>query len=161
MKIKSEYYLQSYRVLMLDDLSEYKEVIDELNEYLKSNPNSNGFNNLGLAHFEIGEKTKALVNFSLAIKIDKLNTSAYLNRAELNTKLDNIKDAESDYDMAIKSDSSKLNSLICRAHFHKHNNNYEKALIDFRNAQKIKPDFKPVSQQIIEIEQILGINPKI
>lgn len=86
MKPTSEYYNQSYRMLMFDELWEYEDTIKELNECLSENPNTNGFNNLGVAQFEIGELENAIKNLDLAIKLNNKNGIAYINRAELNAK---------------------------------------------------------------------------
>ena len=147
-------------MLMLDELWEYEDVIKDLNVCLMHNANSNGFNNLGLAHFEIGEIEKAFNSFSLAIKTDELNTIAYINRAELNTKWKKKDYAESDYGTAIKLDSSNVSNWICRAHFYKENNELEKALYDFKKANRLESNFKPVKEQISEIEKSLGIKPR-
>jgi len=145
---------------MFDELWEYEDTIKELKECLIENPNSNGFNNLGVAHFEIGELENALKNFNLAIELNSENGIAYINRAELNAEWKNFDKAESDYGMAINSDSKNRSYWISRAHFYKEKGELQKALFDFKKAEQMDSNFKPVKEQIAEIEKELRIEPK-
>ena len=102
MKPISELYNQSFRILFFDEMWEYEITISELNEKLKTEKNSNAYNNLGVAHFEIGQLEKGFENLNLEIEFNKRNSIAYLNRAELNKKWNKYQDAENDYEKAIE-----------------------------------------------------------
>lgn len=147
-------------MLMFDEIWEYKDIIKELNNCLAEKPNSNGFNNLGIAHFEIGELEDAIKNIDLAIELNNKNGIAYINRAELNIKRKKLDDVESDYGMAINSDLKNVSYWISRAHFYKDKGELQKALSDFKKAKRLDSNFKPVNEQIVGIEKELGIKPK-
>ena len=51
--LHTELYNKSFRILFFDEMWEYEKTISELNEKLKTEKNTNAFNNLGVAHFEI------------------------------------------------------------------------------------------------------------
>ena len=147
-------------MLLFDELWEYEDTIKELDRCLTENPNSNGFNNLGVAYYEIGEVENAIKNLDLAVKLNGKNGIAYINRAEINTKWEKLGNAESDFEMAIKSDSKNVSYWISRAHFYKEKGELQKALFDFKKAKRLNSNFKPVKEQITEIENELGIKSK-
>jgi len=160
MRTISEYYIESYRILFFDEMSDYEKVIAELTEKLKGEQNSHGYNNLGVAHYEIGELDKALENFNLAIELNSENGIAYINRAFLNEKWNKIADAEMDYGKAIELNPTNATYWRSRAYLLKEKGALAKALSDFKRAKKIEPNFQQTINEITELEQSLGIAPK-
>ena len=160
MKPTSELYNKSFRILFFDEMWEYEKTISELNEKLKTEKNSNAYNNLGVAHFEIGQLEKGIENLNLAIEFDNLNSIAYSNRAELNKKWNKNQDAENDYGKAIELNPKDATFWRCRAYLRKENGELEKALSDFKQAKKLEPKFQPTNNEIAELEKELGIEPK-
>lgn len=160
MKPTSELYKQSFRLLFYDEIWEYEQIISELSKKLKLDKNSNAFNNLGVAYFEIGEFENAFENLNSAIELNKKNAVAYINRADLNKKWKKITDAEDDYGMAIKLNPKDASYWRCRAYLRKENGDYEQALSDFKQAKRIDSKFEPTKKEIAELEQTLGIEKK-
>ena len=160
MRTISEYYIESYRILFFDEMSEYEKVISELAEKLKVEQNSHGYNNLGVAHYEIGEFDKALENLNLAIEMNRENGVAFINRAFLNEKWNKISDAERDFGKAIELNPSNATFWRSRAYLLKEKGELAKALSDFKRAEIIEPNFQQTSIEIAELVQSLGIKPK-
>lgn len=160
MRPTTELYNQSFRILFFDEMWEYEQTISELNEKLKIDKNSNAFNNLGVAHFEIGQFKQALENLDLAIQLNEKNGIAYANRAELNKKWERLSDSERDYGKAIELNSKDAIFWRCRAYLRKENGDLENALSDFKQAKKIEPKFQPTKNEISELEKELGIERK-
>lgn len=160
MKPISELYTKSYRILFYDDLSDYTQTILELEKKLKTVKNSNAYNNLGIAHFEIGKFEEALINFDLAIGMNDKNDVAYANRAELNQKWGKLIESESDYGKAIKLNPKNATFWRCRGYLRKESGEMKKALEDFKRAKRIEPKFQPTKSEIKELEKELGMEHK-
>ena len=160
MKPTSDLYNKSLRVLFFDEMWEYEQTISELNEKLKTEKNSNAYNNLGVAHFEIGQFEEALKNLDLSIKLNEQNRIAYVNRAELNKKWNKLSDSEKDYGKAIELNPKNATFWRCRAYLRKENGDLKNALADFLKAKKIEPKFQPTKNEISELENTLGIERK-
>ncbi|MFN4152693.1 MAG: hypothetical protein ACK4IX_17250, partial [Candidatus Sericytochromatia bacterium] len=99
-------YSKSYRVLFYDSNYQYDYLKRELKISLKTNKNSNAFNNLGLAYLETNNIELALYYFDLSTELDFLNSVAYINKAETYSVLNNLEKAEENYSNAIKYDST-------------------------------------------------------
>lgn len=157
MKQIEELHNKSFRLLFYDEMSEYDQTIASLKEDLSETKNSNGFNNLGVAYFEIGEYEKAIDALNKAIELNSSNDIAYINRAELNKKWNKLKESEYDYTKAIELNSKNATYFRCRAYLRKENGDLQNSLIDFKSANKIEPKFQPTINELKEIENRLGI----
>ncbi|AFM02779.1 tetratricopeptide repeat protein [Bernardetia litoralis DSM 6794] len=157
MKNTYKYYIKSFGALWLDEEEEYEELISELKEKLKLEKNSNGYNNLGLAQLEMGYREESLINLNQAIKLNPSNSIAYYNRAELNKKLKKNVEAEIDYSKAIELEPSKATYWRCRAYLRKERTgDLINALTDFKQAEKIEPEFQPTKDEIVKLKKELG-----
>lgn len=160
MKPTTELYNESFRILFFDGMWEYEQTIAELSEKLKVEKNSNAYNNLGVAYFEIGQLEKGINNLNLAIELDNQNSIAYSNRAELNKKWNKLDEAEKDYGKAIELNPRDAVYWRCRGYLLKEKGELENALSDFKHAKRIEPKFIPTKNEISELEQTLGIKKK-
>ena len=160
MKTTSELLNKSYRILFYDQETEYEETIAILNKKLETDKNSNAFNNLGVAYFEIGEFEKAFENLTMAISLNGENGVAFINRAELNKKWKKLTEAEIDYGKAIEISPQDATYWRCRAYLRKEKGELEKALADFKQAKNIEPKFQPTINEIVALEQSIGIKRK-
>jgi len=161
MKNTYQYYRESFGALWLDEEEEYEELISELKQKLKSEENSNGYNNLGLAQLEMGYRDESLINLNQAIKLNPSNSIAYYNRAELNKKLKKNIEVEIDYSKAIELQPGKATYWRCRAYFRKEEKgDLVNALADFKQAEKIEPKFQQTKDEIVKLEKELGFESK-
>ena len=154
-----KYYRESYGALWYDDEEAYEEVIAELKQKLKSEENSNGYNNLGLAQLEMGYRDESLINLNKAIELNPRNDLAYMNRAELNKVMKRMAEAEEDYSKAIELQPTRATYWRCRAYFRKEKKkDLVNALADFQQAAEIEPEFEPTKNEIVKLKKELERN---
>lgn len=160
MKPIAELYSKSFRILFFDELSDYKQTISDLTEKLETKKNTNAYNNLGIAYFEIGQYEEALTNLNASIELNDKNGIAYINRAELYKKWNKLGESESDYGKAIELNPKDATFWRCRAYLRKEKGELINALSDFKRAKRIEPRFQPTRIEIKELEKELGIEGK-
>ena len=160
MKLISELYNKSFRILFFDELSDYEETISVLTIKLETEKNSNAYTNLGIAHFEIGQFEEALTNFNSAIELNSKNEIAYANRAELFKKWNKTEESELNYGKAIELSPKNAAFWRCRAYLRKEKGELSQALTDFKRAKRIEPRFQPTRNEIKELQKELGIETK-
>ncbi|MBO0933844.1 tetratricopeptide repeat protein [Fibrella aquatilis] len=92
----------------------------------------------GNSYDRLGNKRKAIIEYTLAIQFDSSNTSAYFNRGLLNIELTSFKDAIGDFDKVIQFDSLEAKAFYFRGLSNRAINNVTAACNDFNTAQKLK-----------------------
>ena len=152
----NEYNSKSYRSLYFDERKDYKDFIDQLTQHLQQHPNTHGYNNLGVAFYEIGKRSEALDYLSHAIQLDHTNEIAYFNRGELHQKLKHTKEALHDFGKAIELNPHKVTYHRARAYFYKETGEYALALQDFIIALGFEPDFVQTQVEIEWLEKKLN-----
>lgn len=98
--------------------------------------------------FKVGKHRDALVLYNEALAIDPLNkdtnSKLYYNRALVNTKLGNLKDAVNDCNEALKINDKYLKAILKRAKLYYDLENYEECVRDYETALKMEktPEIK-------------------
>lgn len=134
---------KSYRVLMYDEPEDYNSAIAYLTDVTdQQRANTHVFNNLGVAHFEIGELDSAAINFAAAIRESETNAVVYANLARLDDKTGQVTSAIENYGKAIIHDSANPTYWRCRAFLNVKTNALHHAIRDFTAAIELAPSFK-------------------
>ncbi|XP_058125350.1 dnaJ homolog subfamily C member 7 isoform X2 [Anopheles ziemanni] len=90
--------------------------------------------------FKTGKFRPALTTYSEALEIDPLNkdinSKLYYNRALVNSKLGNLREAITDCTKALSLNEKYMKALLQRAKLHYNMENYEEAVKDYEKALK-------------------------
>ncbi|MEQ8302706.1 MAG: tetratricopeptide repeat protein [Cyclobacteriaceae bacterium] len=146
----------SFRVLMYDEMEQYTNAINALANILANQSNTHGYNNLGIAYFEIGDYKMAFQCFNESLQIDPKNEVAFINRGHLFEKSGDWLAARRDYSSAIEIMPSNPTYWRCRAYLYKQEERWHEALQDFLEAQKIEPLLERTNREIEELKSRLG-----
>ena len=92
------------------------------------------WHNLGAVHFAEGEDDQAVEAFGKALKLNPINISTLLGRAEANRRAGNKKAARKDYEAAIEEDPSDASAYARLASLHRENKDFEDGLKVIRRA---------------------------
>lgn len=92
--------------------------------------------------FKSGKFREALVMYSEALEVDPLNTETnsklFYNRALMNSKIGNIRDAIADCSSTIAASANYLKAYLLRARCQNDMENYEECVKDYEAALKIE-----------------------
>ncbi|MGV2829039.1 tetratricopeptide repeat protein [Myxosarcina sp. GI1(2024)] len=92
---------------------DYAVAIAILDELIALRPDSAvNYNNRGLMHFHNNQTIEAIVDLSLALKLDPKLDSAYNNRANCYAAQGNLAEAIADYDLALDLNPTNLRAWI-------------------------------------------------
>ena len=141
---------------MYDEMEQYISAINVLACAMANDSNSHGYNNLGIAYFEIGDYKMALQSFNKSLLIDSRNEVAFINRGLLFEKSGDWLSARKDYSSAIAIMPSNPTYWRSRAYLYKRKEQWLKALQDFLEAQKIEPLLERTNREIEELKSRLG-----
>lgn len=98
--------------------------------------------NLGNKMFKVGKFREAHKLYTEALEIDPLNgdinSKLLYNRALMNSKIGNIRDAITDCNSALKTNPAYLKVILLRAKCHNDMENFEEAVKDYEAALKIE-----------------------
>lgn len=96
----------------------------------------------GNALFKNGQYREARETYTEALAIDSLNTDTnsklYYNRALVNSKIGNIRDAIADCTSAYSANSNYLKAILLRAKCHTDMENFEESVKDYETALKME-----------------------
>ena len=116
-----------------DEISLWSDVVS------KSPKKIRPYNERGLAYFDKGEYDKALIDFTLAIGLNRDYADGYYNRGLVYQNKGINDQAILNYTEAIRINPKYLKAYINRGQAYNLNKEYEKAAIDFRHAIEIDP----------------------
>lgn len=101
--------------------------------------------------FKVGKFREAHKLYTEALEIDPfnndINSKLFYNRALMNSKIGNIRDAIADCSAALKTNASYLKVILLRAKCHEDMENFEESVKDYETAFKI--------EKTIEIKNLL------
>ncbi len=127
--------------LMYDELEEYEEIIDDLSQFIKKNPeHSIAYHNRGVAYWESGEKKKARKDFDRAVELDQ-NSTIYFSRAQFLQTEGKIEEAEKDFQRAVDLSPNDPLSFRMRGTFYEEIKEWDKAITDYTKAINLAPEF--------------------
>lgn len=130
---------RSYRVFLMDELSQYEETISSLSDQIeKGNLESAVFNNRGLAYSEIGRLDEALEDFDKAIELDPRNPIPHINKADLFKRAGRLSEAIDSCSAAIAIEKD-VTFLRFRAYLLIDEGRLEDALSDLDIAVNLEP----------------------
>lgn len=110
------------------------EAISLLDQLLSESENSTAYNLRGVAYFNEEKNSKALEDFSNAIRLEKTNYQYYYNRGNVKRKLRDKEGAIDDYTAALALDSTQYEVYLNRALVYLNNAQPLKAIDDFKKA---------------------------
>jgi phosphinothricin acetyltransferase len=152
------------RVLLFDEMDEYKSAISALNEHLATNSRDGvAFNNRGLAHSEIGEHDAAFHDFAKAIEHAPNDPIPYINRGDLYLRHKpepKFQEAIGDFDKAIALKSDDPTFHRRRAHACLAADKLREALASFDRAIALDPNFGQTYVERAELYARLGDKAK-
>lgn len=136
----AQWYVE--RGLALYQEGSYEEAIEQYNLAIKRNSNySTAYNNRAVAYNALGEKEKALADYTKAIEYNPNDdVSLYLNRGILRHDLGEYPKAIADYNMVIALDPHNVNAYYNRAMCYQALGDYGRAIIEFTMTIDISPD---------------------
>ncbi|HVZ17841.1 MAG TPA: tetratricopeptide repeat protein, partial [Terriglobales bacterium] len=151
---------KSLRVLLFDELEEYRQVIATLDEHLRTHAgDAVAYNNRGLAHSEIGDANDALRDFGEAIRHAPADPIPLMNRGDLYLRHKPqpiFKEAIADFDRAITLKGDDPSFHRRRAHACLAANLLEDALKSFDRAIELDPEFQQTYVERAELYARLG-----
>jgi len=151
---------KSLRVLLFDEMEEYKSAIETLNEHLAANPRDGvAYNNRGLAHSEVGEHEAAFRDFGKAIEHAPDDPIPYMNRADLlmrHKPRPKFHEAIGDFDKAIALHPNDPTFHRRRAHACLAADKLRDALASFDRAIALDPNFGQTYVERAELYAKLG-----
>lgn len=100
-----------------------------------------GYNFRGVAHSELGEKQKALLDFDKAIALDPESAAAYNNRGNVRSDLGDKQKALQNYDKAIALDPEYAAAYNNRGNAHSNLGDKQKALQDYNKAIALDSEY--------------------
>lgn len=116
--------------------------LNTLNLTIKGgNASAQDFYNRGLLHIFFGDTTKAISDYTEAVKRDPSLDLPYINRGVIYQKQQQWKEAESDFSQAIKLNEAPSIALNNRGFLYQETGRIEEAQKDFRRAIKIDPSY--------------------
>lgn len=127
---------------MFDELEDYEHIIQNLSQFLISNPtNSAAFNNRGVAYWEIGRIENALKDFESAILVNPNDAIPLVNKGDILKRLNEYQRAVESYTQAIEI-RDDVSFYRCRAYTYVEMNSLQKAIEDFDVAISLDPQHK-------------------
>ena len=123
------------------ELRQYKEAIEDFDEYIRLKPNDPGeaHYHRGVAKLEMRDNKGALVDLDEAISIEPDNTAYYTARAKLKHEMGDYAEAIIDYNEVIKRNPDDVDALKGRGKAHEAHGDIDAAEADLslaKNAQK-------------------------
>jgi tetratricopeptide (TPR) repeat protein len=107
---------------------------------IKSDPHCpNGWNARGKVYFAMGQKRKAIGDYSKAIEVDPTFAMAWSNRAEIYLMDGEVDNSIADYSKAIKLDASEAGAWYRRGFAYGHLKQWDNAIVDFTKAIELEP----------------------
>jgi Tfp pilus assembly protein PilF len=98
----TELLMQSYQVLIYDEIADYEQTIAGLSAHLQADPtNSHAFNNRAVAHWEIGRIAEAWEGFRAAAAADPTNAVPHVNMGRLLEQRGHLSEAIAAYSAAL------------------------------------------------------------
>ncbi len=98
-------------------------------------------NNLGLAHFELGDTKSALASFNHAVKLAPKNGVILVNRGRAQVELGNVHQGIADYNCAVDLEPDYVIAYYNRGLAFAKLNDLENAIEDWTRAIELNPDF--------------------
>ena len=95
---------RSTRALVYRDAGQYQAAINDCDDLLRLFPGYNAYQNRGIIYDRMGEKDKALADYSKAIELDPQRPGPWWNRACFYERNGKFKEAISDFENTLKAD---------------------------------------------------------
>ncbi len=154
----SEYLENSYRYLILDDMSEYTETIKMLTEHIIKGKNTvHALNNRAVANREIGKVNAAIKDLKAIIELGPINKVPYINMGDIYLEnKDNPEEAIKWYTAAIKRFPNDAINYRIRAYAYLDTKQWKSAIRDFDIAIRLDPSFKKTYLDRAEVKEKAG-----
>ena len=108
---------RSCRAMEYAEIREFKAALLDLDKIVAQDPEFNAYQNRGIVYVMMGDKERALEDYTKAIEMDPQRPGPHWNRASLYEQLGRIEEAIVDYENTLKADptyssaQSKLDEL--------------------------------------------------
>ena len=148
--LKTEQYIEIGNTKLAQ--GKYEKALDFYNKAIKSNPKDAKIDEVyyyrGMAKEEMGEVAEAIVDYNLAINLNKKNPIFYNRRGLAQNKLTNYEAAIDDMNEAIKLSPNEAYFYIDRAASHDGSGRPSLALNDFKKAIELNPNLPEAEYNI-------------
>ena len=114
----------------------YDKALKAINSAIKKSPTYLNFNQRGLIYWHLGQKDKALKDFTKSLELFPNETSLYVNRGKLYMSLNKNNLALNDFNKALKLDMLNPQALYFKASIEYSQGKKDIAIIDFLDSLK-------------------------
>jgi tetratricopeptide (TPR) repeat protein len=115
--------------------------LPDYQQTVRVNPGfADGFNNIGLAYFQLKDFNRALASCTQAIDLDGSSFTAYVNRAVIYMNLQMHDSALTDLNTAISLNSEALLGYVNRGLIYEKTGQYAKSMQDYSRAIELAPE---------------------
>ncbi|QDT42675.1 lipoprotein NlpI [Gimesia alba] len=121
------------------DVRSPEELIQFLNEALKTEPTAERYHLRGIAFLVLKKNDQALSDFDAALKLKTDNPHIYVNRGNIQRLKGEYAKALADLNQAIQLNPSSANAFHIRGLIYFENNQPQKAIADFNEAIRLNP----------------------
>jgi len=139
--------------LINTNLKNYSLAIDNFSDLIKLSPDfSQAYNNRGNAYYYQKNYDNALKDYRTAFLKWNKNTDALINKADLESELNQTDSALNDYKLCLKIDSSNAIPYYKLGLFYFNQNDYPNSILYLKKALAIQPEYTDAQKALSQAE---------